>query len=303
MFELLLVAGLAAMIPGPAPVPAPDIVVSAQWLKAHVNDPDLVILDLTMSGMYVPDPYNAGHVPGSRPLDFHSILTGDGTNGSLSMELVSADSLRHVLEQLGVTDRSTIVLYSTPRWLSVVARTYVTLDYLGLGARTHILDGGYAAWKTAGGTVDTVMPVIKPGSLHLTPKGDVVTNGAYVQAHLADRNTTIVDARAPEFYTGTARGHSAVRNGHVAGAHNVYFLTLTDSTANTFLSTDQARARFASAGVPLDRPVVVYCHIGQTASVDYVQLKRLGVPVRLYDGSFEDWSRHTDYPVTTGDKP
>jgi thiosulfate/3-mercaptopyruvate sulfurtransferase len=303
MFELLLVAGLAAMIPGPAPVPAPDIVVSAQWLKAHVNDPDLVILDLTMSGMYVPDPYNAGHVPGSRPLDFHSILTGDGTNGSLSMELVSADSLRHVLEQLGVTDRSTIVLYSTPRWLSVVARTYVTLDYLGLGARTHILDGGYAAWKTAGGTVDTVMPVIKHGSLHLTPKGDVVTNGAYVQAHLADRNTTIVDARAPEFYTGTARGHSAVRNGHVAGAHNVYFLTLTDSTANTFLSTDQARARFASAGVPLDRPVVVYCHIGQTASVDYVQLKRLGVPVRLYDGSFEDWSRHTDYPVTTGDKP
>jgi thiosulfate/3-mercaptopyruvate sulfurtransferase len=179
----------------------------------------------------------------------------------------------------------------------------VTLDYLGLGARTHILDGGYDAWKSAGGAVETAIPAVKPGSLHLTPRGDVVTNGAYVKAHLTDANTTIVDARAPEFYTGAARGHSAARAGHVAGAHNLYFLTLADSVTNTYLTTDQARARFVSAGIPLDKPTVVYCHIGQTASVDYVQLKRLGVPVRLYDGSFEDWSRNADYPVVTGDKP
>jgi thiosulfate/3-mercaptopyruvate sulfurtransferase len=303
MFQLLLIAALAAVIPAPAAVPVSDIVVSAQWLKAHVNDPDLVVLDLTMSGMDVPDPYSAGHVPGSRPLDFHSIFTGDGTNGTLSMELASADSLTRVLQALGVTDRSTIVLYSTSKWLSPVARAYVTLDYLGLGARTHILDGGYEAWKMAGGAVETVTPVITPGSLHLTPRRDVVTNGAYVKAHLTDPNTTIVDARAPEFYAGTARGHSAARAGHVAGAHNLYFLTLADSVANTYLTTDQARARFVSAGVPLDKPIVVYCHIGQTASVDYVQLKRLGVPVRLYDGSFEDWSRNADYPVVMGDRP
>src|SRR6185437_6008175 len=70
-----------------------------------------------------------------------------------------------------------------------------------------------------------------------------------------------------------------------------YFLTLADSVTDVYLTSDQARARFTAAGVPLDKPVVVYCHIGQTASVDYVQLRRLGVPVRLYDGSFEDWSR------------
>lgn len=225
---------------------------------------------------------------------------GDGTHNSLTMELVSADSLRNLLEGLGVSDRNTIVLYSTSQWLSPVARTYVTLDNLGLGGHTRILNGGYSAWKAAGGAVETAAPRIARGNLHVTTRGDAVTDGAYVLAHIADRNLTIVDARAPEFYNGSERGHSAARAGRVPGAHNVYFLTLADSVANTYITPEEARAKFVAAGVSLDKPVIVYCHIGQTASVDYVQLRRLGVPVRLYDGSFEDWSRHGNYPVVAG---
>ncbi len=164
------------------------------------------------------------------------------------------------------------MLYSTSQWISPVARVNVELDNVGLGNRTHILDGGYDAWKAAGGSID-------------------------------EKNMAIVDDRAPEFYDGSARGHSAARAGHIPGAHNVYFLTLADSVKNTYLTPQQARAKLVTAGVLLDRSVVVYCHIGQTASVDYVQLRRLGVPVKLYDGSFEEWSRHTDYPVVMGRLP
>jgi len=300
MIPFLLHASLMTAIPVSRPSPRPDMVVSAAWLRSHLNDPNLVVLDLTMPDMDSPDPYESGHIPGARKLDFHSIFTGDGSNGALTMQLVAADSLRTVLETLGVSDGSTIVLYSTSRWVSPVARTYVTLDYLGLGDRTHILDGGYDAWKGAGGASETAAPQFARGKLHVTPRGDVVTNGAYVRAHIGDRNMTIVDARAPEFYNGSVKGHSAARVGHVPGARNVYFLTLADSATSVYLTPEQARARFVAAGVPLDKPVVVYCHIGQTASVDYVQLRRLGVPVRLYDGSFEDWSRHKDYPVVSG---
>lgn len=303
MFRLSLISALIAMAPAGQPAPVPDIIVSAAWLRTHINDPNLVVLDLTMPDMDSPDPYDAGHVPGARQLDFHSIVAGDGNHGTLSMELVAADSLRNVLEGLGVSDRSTIVLYSTSRWVSPVARAYVTLDYLGLGARTHILDGGYDAWKAVGGAVETASPSITRGKLHVTPGDDVVTNGAYVMAHVADKNMTIVDARAPEFYNGTGRGHSAARTGHIPGARNVYFLTLADSTTSKYLAPEQAREEFAAAGVRLDKPVIVYCHIGQTASVDYVQLRRLGVPVRLYDGSFEDWSRKNVYPVVNGTAP
>lgn len=303
MLPFLLLATLSsALTPTsrPSPAPEPDVVVSAAWLRTHASDPDLVILDVTMSGMDSPDPYEAGHIPGARNLDFHSIFTGDGANGKLTMELVSPDSLRSLLEALGVSNRSTIVLYSTSKWMSPVARTYVTLDYLGLGNHTRILNGGYDMWKAAGGAVELATPKINRGTLDVTPRTDAVTNGAYVLAHIADSKLTIVDARAPEFFSGATRGHSASRAGHVPGAHNVYYTTLTDSVGNTYLPPEQARAKFAAGGVPLDKPVIVYCHIGQTASVDYVQLRRLGVPVRLYDGSFEDWSRHDSYPVVTG---
>jgi thiosulfate/3-mercaptopyruvate sulfurtransferase len=319
MSQLLLTSALAAfaaLAPALAPAlasvptvptapqaPPADIIVSAGWLRAHIGDPDIIVLDLTMPGMDSPDPYAAGHIPGSRALDFHSLFTGDGENGSLTMELLAPDSLEHVLEGLGVSDRSTIVLYSTSRWVSPVARGFMTLDYLGLGARTHILDGGYDAWKASGGSVSTVSPTIRRGTLHVAPRRDVVISAADVRSHLGDSKVSIIDARAPEFYSGAQRGHGSVRSGHVPGARNVYFLTLADSVTDTYLTPAQARARFFAAGIRLDRPAIVYCHIGQTASVDYVQLRRLGVPVRLYDGSFQDWSRHADYPVTVSATP
>jgi thiosulfate/3-mercaptopyruvate sulfurtransferase len=304
MFQLLLFSVLSATAPAARPAPATDIVVSAQWLRSHLNDPNLVVLDLTMPGMDSIDLYKAGHVPGARPLDFHSLFSPGGTgSGALTMQLLPADSLKHVFEALGVSDRSTIVLYSGTGSLSPAARAFVTLDYLGLGARAHILDGGFDAWKAAGGAVQTTSPAITRTTLHVSPRSNVVTDGAYVLAHLRDRNVSIIDARAPEFYTGAARGHSSTRAGHVPGAHNVYFLTLADSVTGVYLTPEQARAKFAAAGVSLDRPAIVYCHIGQTASVDYLQLRRLGVPVRLYDGSFEDWSQHADYPITTSATP
>lgn len=311
MFQLLLFSAITAIAPTAQPArraaPATDIVVSAQWLRSHLNELNLVVLDLSMPGMDSIDFYKAGHVPGSRSLDFRSLFSSGkpGALGAseLTMELLPADSLKHVFEALGVSDRSTIVLYSQTGSMSPVARAYVTLDYLGLGKRTHILNGGFDAWKATGGPVQTTPPVVTRTTLHVSPQRNVIASRAYVLAHLRDSNVSIIDARAPEFYTGAEQGHSATRAGHIPGARNVYFLALTDSVAGVYLTRQHARTKFAAAGVSLAKPAIVYCHIGQTASVDYLQLRRLGVPVRLYDGSFEDWSRHAEDPVSVSATP
>ncbi len=302
MFQLLLISAIAITTAG-HPAPSPDIMVSASWLRTHIHDRHLVVLDVTMSGMDTPDPYGSGHIPGAKALDLHSIVTTEEGPSVLTMQIPAVDSLRKVLEGLGVSDGTTVVLYSTSKWVSPTARAFVTMDYLGLGGHTRILDGGYDAWKSAGGAVETATASTVRGSLHLKPRSVVVADAQDVRKLLGSDAVTIVDARAPEFYDGAARGHSAARVGHIPGAHNVYFLTLADSATSNYDTPQQVRARFEAAGVPLDKPVIVYCHIGQTASVDYVQLRRLGVPVRLYDGSFEDWSRHSEYPVTLGAKP
>jgi thiosulfate/3-mercaptopyruvate sulfurtransferase len=63
-------------------------------------------------------------------------------------------------------------------------------------------------------------------------------------------------------------------------------------------STADLAALFAKAGVKTGDTVIGYCHIGQQATAMLFAARRLGHPVRLYDGSFEDWSLfHPDYPV------
>ena len=44
--------------------------------------------------------------------------------------------------------------------------------------------------------------------------------------------------------------------------------------------------------------MVVYCRTGVQASWDYFVARYLGYQVKMYDGSFIDWSRRgADYPV------
>ena len=299
-----LVAVAAAVTPANALSTDTDVVVSAEWLRAHASDPNLVILAVDMPSMGdMPEGYTSGHIPGARVLDFHSIATSMGDRNRLSSELVSPDSLRSIFESHGISNDSHIVVYSSARQPVLVTRTFFTLDYIGLGEHLSVLDGGLEAWKAAGGAIEKGAPRnYTRGLLRTNPRIDVLASGTWLRQHLTDPTFALIDARAPEFYTGEKLGHAASGVGHIPSAHNLYYATLIDDRG-FFKPTTEARAMFANAGATASKPLVVYCHIGQTATVVYLEARRLGIPVKLYDGSFEDWSKHSDYPVAKGNAP
>ena len=88
------------------------------------------------------------------------------------------------------------------------------------------------------------------------------------------------------------------RTGHIAGAKSVPFTEITDDNLK-LKSVPELNALFAKAGVKPGDTVVGYCHIGQQATGMLFAARLTGHPVLLYDGSFEDWSAHTSYPVET----
>lgn len=266
---------------------ASTMLVSTAWLADHLKDPNVVILALGQQAEY-----DAAHIPGARSANPSQIAP---QIGDLHSQLPPAADLTALFQKLGVSNDSRVILYMSKDAVTSTARAYMTLDAMGLGRQTSILDGGLKVWQSEGRPLTTEVPTVTPGKLDLCPQADVVVDAAFVNSSLHQPGTQIVDARLPAFYTAeqTPKGQRA---GHVPGAVNVPFSSLLDEQGK-FKSLDTLKAQFAGAGVKSGDRVVSYCHIGQQGSVVYFVARYLGYDARLYDGSWEDWSAHADLPV------
>lgn len=274
--------------------PREDLLVSTDWLAKRLGDRDLVILQVGDGAGYA-----AGHIPGARLVTLRDIATPIGGEG-LSLELPDPETLRQKLSALGVSDRSRIVVVPTKEGVQSATRVFFTLDAAGLGGRTVLLDGGTAAWAAEGRPVTKEAPAVTPGRLAPLTFRPLVVDADYVRRHLNAPGYAIVDARAPEFYSGARAGGLPARPhkpGRIAGAKSVPFSSVVTPDLK-LASAEEIAARFKAAGVKPGDTVVAYCHLGQQATATMFAARTLGLDVKLYDGSFEEWSR-VDGPVET----
>jgi len=264
-----------------------QLLVSVDWLQAHLEDPGIVLLHVGPE-----DAYAREHIPGAR---FVGHGHREGPDG-LVLELPPADELEARLEALGVSNDSKIVVYWGEEWVTPTTRLVFELDWAGLGDRTVLLDGGLGAWKAGGQPVTAERPTVKPGALTLEPRQDLVVDAEYVE-RLANPTpgAALVDGRARAFYDGVREDRG--RAGHIPGAVSVPWTELVDESVH-FRSTEELRALFTEAGIRPGDTVVVYCHIGQYATAVILAARTLGHEVKLYDGAFQDWARR-DLPVET----
>ena len=207
-------------------------------------------------------------------------------------EFPSADSLRRSLAALGVRGGNVIIVGEP----IPAGRAYAAFDYLGLGDRAALLDGGLKALP-APSAPPAAPPVAQPETLPGITRSDMIVEADWVHARLNDRNVVILDARPPEEFSGEKPGEGITRPGHIPGARNLFWQNLVVSPEDPRLKPEaELRALFEQAGARPGTTVVAYCRTGGQASFLYTVARHLGYDVRLYDGSFIDWSR-TDYPV------
>ena len=262
-------------------------IVSAEWLQQHLNDPDLVVVHIAGNRRE----YNTGHIPGSRMWWSGALMP---SNPDLTSELPPVATLDSIVESLGISDNSKVVLY-TPQLGPTAGRGFMTFEYLGFGHRVAVLDGGFNGWKERGFAVSTdATPAPKKGKF--TPKvhASTVVTGDFVNANLDKAGVKILDARTANFYNGEGGGQP--RPGHIPSAGNVPFTTVVDEKG--MLKSREAIVQLlADAGVKPGDRVVTYCHIGQQGSLLYLASRYAGYETSLYDGSFEDWSGRPELPL------
>jgi len=272
-----------------------SMIVTTEWLGKHLGDPSLVLL-------HVGDKkeYDAAHIPGAQLIQTSDISTPRGAG--LILELPPLEQLKTTFEKFGVTDKSRIVVYFGKDWVTPTSRVYFTLDYLGLGDRTSILDGGMPAWVAENRPVTSEVRMPATGSFTPHPIPKLIVDAAWVSANLNKPGIAILDARDAKFYTGESAGNMP-RAGHIPGAKNIPFGSVVEDSNNKLKSEEALRQIFANAGVKRTDSVATYCHIGQQASLLYFVAKYLGYDAHLYDGSFDDWSKRADLPVEKSEGP
>jgi thiosulfate/3-mercaptopyruvate sulfurtransferase len=257
------------------------MLVTPEWLVGHLTDPNVVIVHVSANR----SAYDAGHIPGARFVAMSELAV---TVNGVPYELPPVEDLQRILQNLGISDDSRVILYGDTSPLAAT-RAYFTLDYIGIGDHAALLDGGLDRWRREGYTLTQDPPPAAQGHLSPHPHPEIVAKIEQVK-QIAENHgpEALLDARPATDYSGE-------KGAHIAGAHNVYWMQSQVSREDQTLKPEgELRKLYEAAGIAPGSKVVTYCVSGIQASQAYFTLKYLGYDVRMFDGSMAEWNRNKE---------
>ncbi|HTY62597.1 MAG TPA: sulfurtransferase [Acidobacteriota bacterium] len=261
-------------------------IVSTEWLALNLKDPQIALIDIRTAAQY-----QKGHIPGSInvPLSEWAIAK----NG-LTLELPSDESLRALVGKSGMTRTSKVVVVTrteTDFGRADATRVAWTCQVAGL-KDVAVLDGGFTKWARENRAVSVDVPVIRA----LTYSGSIDRSSVAGKEYVLGKRKSLIiaDNRTPEDYFGIT-----AKPGHISGAVNLPTPWVFNSDG-TFKSQEELRSMASGVlGDDKSKEIVVYCGVGGYASTWWFLLTQiLGYQnVKLYDGSFEEWTKDPKAPV------
>jgi thiosulfate/3-mercaptopyruvate sulfurtransferase len=267
-----------------------DTLVTTDWLKQHLNDPDLVVLDCTVS--VKPDDdggfqivsgradYDAGHIPGAGFADLLGNLSD--RDSSLWVAMPTPEQFCAAMGALGVGDDCRVVLYDGNQsvW---AARVWWMLRWVGFD-RAALLDGGLKVWTAEGRPLSTE-PYRRPAKqLTLALRPELIADRDEAFAALNDNNVCLIDTLPADSY----------RAQHIPGASNLDALNLLDETGR-YRPHDELDAMHNG---DRNARTITYCGGGVAASSNAFVMTRLGFTnVAVYAASLQEWAANPVNPL------
>jgi thiosulfate/3-mercaptopyruvate sulfurtransferase len=276
---------------------AKDVLVSADWAKAHLDDPQVRFVEVDVDTLA----YDQSHVPGAVGWNWTSQLS-DGVR----RDIATPEEFSSLLSASGIGPDTTIVLYGdNNNWFAAWA--YWQLKLYGHD-RVKLLNGGRKYWLDHNLPLSTDVPTYPATGYRVgAADGSIRAFRDDILPRLGDPQLALVDVRSPAEYNGEVIAppgmtETAQRAGHIPGAASIPWAQ-TVREDGTFKSAEELQALYAAKGVTPDRDVIAYCRIGERSSHTWFVLRELlGFQrVRNYDGSWTEWGSMVGVPIEKGE--
>jgi thiosulfate/3-mercaptopyruvate sulfurtransferase len=272
-----------------------DVLVSAEWAEAHLDDPKVVFVEVDEDV----SAYDKNHIRGAVRVDWTKDL-----QDPVKRDFVDQAAFEKLLSSKGISNDDTIVLYGgNNNWFASYAYWYFKL----YGHQdVKLLDGGRKKWELDSRQLVTESTERAAAQYKAQPvRTDIRAFRDEVVAAIGEQN--LVDVRSPDEFSGKllAPAHlpqeQSQKAGHVPTAVNIPWSKAANEDG-TFRSDDELKKLYTEAGVDFAKDSIAYCRIGErSAHTWFVLHEILGQEnVKNYDGSWTEYGALVGVPIEIG---
>lgn len=272
-----------------------DVLVDADWVQSHIDDPKVVIVEVDEDT----SAYEKNHIRNAVRIDWKSDL-----QDPVRRDFVDQAGFEALLSAKGIGNDDTVVLYGgNNNWFASYAYWYFKL--YGHDS-VKLLDGGRKKWELD--SRDLVVEVPERAATSYQAKEQDTSIRAYRDDAVAAINTlNLVDVRSPDEFSGKllAPAHlpqeQSQRPGHIPSARNIPW-SKNANDDGTFKSDEELTKLYQDENVDLAKDTIAYCRIGERSALTWFVLHELldQPNVKNYDGSWTEYGSLVGVPIELG---
>ena len=264
-----------------------DSLISSEWLKNNLDNPNLVILDASQQAKQ--NGFLNIQIKGARFFDIKNDFSD--TNSTFPNTFPSVIQFENSCRKLGINNTSKIVVYDK---MGVFSSPRVWWMFKTMGHNDIVvLNGGLPDWIHH--NFETEIPkkrTYNVGNFVAKFNSDNISCFDFIKHNIVSKNTLVVDARsADRFNSIVPEPRAELRSGHIPNSINLpYSLVLRNGK---FKSKQELETIFAV--IKTDKPITFSCGSGITACIILLACDSfLNNKKSVYDGSWTEWAQLSD---------